>query len=144
LLLHRFLRPLVPLRFVWKRPKGYVAEPKTLGEHLLKRRMELGLTQCQVSTRLLTDETTIGHWEKDQTTPPVRFYPAIFAFLGYDPFPKPTTLPEQLLSKRRALGLSIKRAAKKIGVDEGTFSRWERGDWKPQKSGDTVRKFLAL
>jgi DNA-binding transcriptional regulator YiaG len=61
----------------------------------------------------------------------VRSFPAIFGFLGYDPFPAPTTVSEKIAAKRRELGWSIKEAAKRIGVDEGTFSRWENGEWKP-------------
>jgi DNA-binding transcriptional regulator YiaG len=104
----------------------------------------LGLTQYQVSLQLLTTVETILLWEKHRATPSARYYPAIFRFLGFDPFPSPTTLPEQIASKRRILGLSIRDAAKLVGVDEGTFSRWESGEWKPRMSGDAVRHFLAL
>ncbi len=83
-------------------------------------------------------------WEKDQTLPVVRYYPAIFGFLGYDPFPPPTTLPERIAAQRRRLGLTIKKAAEKAGVDEGTFAQWERGTWKPRLSGKVVQGFLAL
>src|SRR6185312_15956348 len=124
--------------------KACPAEPKTLGEHLLKRRMEQGLTQAQVGQELGTDEWTVGNWEKDRTFPAVRYFPAIFRFLGYDPFPEPITLSEKLLAKRRALGLSVKRAAIQIGVNEGTFARWERGEWKPLKSDALVRRFLEI
>jgi hypothetical protein len=44
----------------------------------------------------------------------------------------------------RRLGLSLKEAARKIGVDEDTFLRRERGDWKPRKSQYAVEAFLAL
>jgi len=82
-----------------------------LGEHLLKRRMERGLTQDQAGKDLGTDEWTVGNWEKDRTFPAVRYFPAIFRFLGYDPFPMPTTLPERMIARRRVLGLSVRRAA---------------------------------
>jgi DNA-binding transcriptional regulator YiaG len=144
LLWYLILRPYVPVRFIWLRPKGYTDQPKSLGEHLLKRRMELGLTQYQVSLQLLTTVETILFWEKDRAKPSARFYPAIFRFLGFDPFPPPTTLPEQIASKRRSLGLSIRAAAKLIEVDEATFSRWESGEWKPRQSGDALRRFLEL
>jgi hypothetical protein len=78
-----------------------------------------------------TDEWTVGNWEKDRTFPAARYFPAIFQFLGYDPFPEPITVSEKLLAKRRALGLSVKRAAAKIGVDERTFTSWERGTRRP-------------
>src|SRR5437868_10511141 len=96
--------------------------------------MELGLTQLQVSFQLHTDEYTVGNWEKDRTVPAVRFFPGIFAFLGYDPFPVPVTLGERIARRRRELGLSIKSAAKLIGVDEGSFGHWEHGTRKPMRA----------
>lgn len=143
MLLHQSLRPLVPLSLRFVRPKAYPAEPKTLGEHLLKRRMEQERTQAEVGRELGTDEWTVGNWEKDRTFPAVRYFPAIFRFLGYDPFPEPTTLSAKLLAKRRALGLSVKQAAAKVGVHEGTFGAWERNG-APAKSPDTaLLAFLA-
>jgi DNA-binding XRE family transcriptional regulator len=87
---------------------------------------------------------TYALWENDRIKPTIRFYPAIFRFLGYDPFPAATTLPEQIAAQRRRLGLSSRAAAAKIGVDEGTFRRWESGEWKPRMSGKAVETFLAL
>lgn len=81
-------------------------------------------------------------WEADQATPTVRYYPAIFQFLGYDPFAAPETLGERLAARRRQLGLTIVAAAKLTGVDEGTFRRWERGTWRPRMSGSAVARFL--
>jgi hypothetical protein len=82
-------------------------------------------------------------WETDKATPTVRYWPAVLRFLGYDPLPEPRSLPEKLAAKRRKLGLTIAEAAKLIGVDEGTFGRWERGDWKPRNSHAAVRRFLS-
>ena len=67
------------------------------------------------------------NWEKGHTEPPVLAMPAIFKFLGYDPFPKPKTLSEQLLAKRRKTGWSIREAARLASVDPGTWANWERG-----------------
>jgi transcriptional regulator with XRE-family HTH domain len=53
--------------------------------------------------------------------------PAVVRFLGYDPFPSPTTLPERLLAKRREKGWTINRAARTVGVDPGTWRDWEAG-----------------
>lgn len=35
-------------------------------------------------------------------------------------------MAEQLLAARRRKGLSVKRAAARIGVDEATLTKWER------------------
>ena len=75
---------------------------------------------------------TLLHWEKGQTAPDVVLYPRILAFLGYDPFPAPQSLPERLLAKRRAMGWTIKEAAQELGVDEGTWIAWECGTTAPR------------
>jgi len=132
------------LTLKWARPKAYPEHPKTIGEHLLKRRIESGKTQQQVATGLLASVDVYALWEKDRADPSVRYFPAVFCFLGYDPFPPPTTLAERIASKRRELGLPIMQAAKLVGVDEGTFSRWESGEWKPRKSAAIVQRFLEM
>ena len=82
-------------------------------------------------------------WEQDRSTPSIRYYPSISAFHGYDPFPAPRTVAEQIATKRRRLGLSFREAADLLGVDEGTVSRWESGEWKPRMSQEAVQSFLV-
>jgi len=53
--------------------------------------------------------------------------PAIFQFLGYDPFTEPRALSERLLAKRREMGWTIKEAARVAGIDPCTWRDWERG-----------------
>ncbi|HUO98107.1 MAG TPA: YifB family Mg chelatase-like AAA ATPase [Rhizomicrobium sp.] len=139
-----FLHPHVPVSLKHPRPKPYTESPKTLGEHLLRRRLTLGLTQTQVSFWLAITADTLLLWEKDRVQPEARYFPAIYGFLGYDPLPVPTTLAERITRQRLRLGLSIKATAKLLGVDEGSVSHWERGDRQPRLSGDTVSRFLAM
>ena len=47
----------------------------------------------------------------------------ILAFLGYDPFPNPAKFSEQLAALRRTRGWTIKEAARKLGVDGGTWGK---------------------
>ena len=103
----------------------YPHEPRTLGEHLKKRRHELELRQKDVAARLWVNEWTIVNWEKDKTQPSVRYLPRIIDFLGYDPYPAPQSLADELVAQRRRLGLSRKRLARKLTIDEGTLTRWE-------------------
>ncbi len=112
-------------------PKPYPTDPKTVGGHLKKRRYELGLRQKDVACRLGVNEDTILNWERGKTLPPVRLVPRIIRFLGYNPYPAPHTLGEQLLTQRRRLGLSRKHMARELGVDVGTLKRWERGTSRP-------------
>jgi len=138
-----FPLPHVPLTFRWVRPKAFPDNPKTLGEHLHKRRAVLGLIQAQAAEALGVSTWTYLLWETDRTTPTIRYYPAIFDFLGCDPFPEPTTLPERIAAQRRKLGLSIERASELVGVDESTFARWERGERHPGKLEKVLERFLA-
>jgi transcriptional regulator with XRE-family HTH domain len=77
------------------------------------------------------DERTLRWWERDDRSPIVSAYPNIIAYLGYEPWPEPSTLGEALLAERRRRGGEIRVAAELVGVDEGTWRRWERGVWKP-------------
>jgi len=84
-------------------------------------------------------------WERDEREPAIRFYPAIVAFLGYEPWPKPRTLPEALLAERRRRGIEIHSASELVGVDEGTWGRWERSVWKPTpRMISLIDHFLGL
>ena len=72
----------------WKPlPPAYPRELKTLGDHLRKRRLDLGLLQKQVADRLEVNAMTICNWETNRTSPQLRFVPRILSFLGYNPNP---------------------------------------------------------
>jgi len=105
----------------------------TLGAKLEIRRRELGLTQREAARELSCDAKTLMWWERNERPPYVSAYPAIIAFLGYEPWPEPTTLAEALIAVRRRRGLEIRKVAALIGMDEGTWGRWERGEWKPTR-----------
>ena len=118
--------------------KPYDFKPKYLGDHVRSKRLEMGLTQKEVADQLGVVPWTILNWEKDRTEPPIKPIPAIVQFLGYDPLPEPTTLPQSMFAKRREMGWSIKDAAEAVGVDPATWGNWA--------SGQTIayRKHLAL
>ena len=132
----------MPLTLNYERPKQWPENPKTLGEHLLRRRRELGKKQVEIAQELAVDENTYLHWEKDQTYPGADHFPRIFGFLGYDPLPAPTTLGQQIARQRLRLGLSLEAAAASIGVDSGSMSRWERGLQSPKYRMEAVELFL--
>ena len=56
----------------------------------------------------------------------VRFVPRLIKWLGYDPFPEPTTAGEEIVAKRRRAGISRKRLAKEMGIDESTLEKIEK------------------
>lgn len=65
----------------------YDFEPKTLGDHVRRRRLKMRLMQKEVADRLGVNSWTILNWEKGHTEPSTVSIPAIVQFLGYDPFP---------------------------------------------------------
>jgi transcriptional regulator with XRE-family HTH domain len=58
-------------------------------------------------------------------------------FLGYNPFPVPQNIGEQLVQYRKMQGLSQEEFARCLKVDPATLGRWERRERRPEG------KFLA-
>ncbi len=106
-------------------------ELNTLGDHLLRRRLVLNLLQRQVAEQLHVDKTSVYNWETNRTKPGMEYIPAIIRFLGYNPLPPAEGWADRLLQCRTVLGLTQKQASVRIGVDQGTLARWERGEREP-------------
>jgi transcriptional regulator with XRE-family HTH domain len=105
--------------------------PQTVGDHIRKKRLGLKLHQKDVAEQLGVDQTSVFNWEGNRSNPEIRYMPAIIDFLGYNPLSAANTLAEQLVRQRTTLGLSQKESAGRIGVDQGTLARWERGEREP-------------
>jgi transcriptional regulator with XRE-family HTH domain len=103
----------------------YPRHPQTIGEHILKRRCEQELFQKDVGRQIGVSARTIMNWEKSKAEPGVQYYPAIFAFLGYDPFPEPKTLGEKVIAWRRQNGVTRKSLAQRLGIDEAALAKRE-------------------
>ena len=113
-------------------PLPYPAQLNTIGDHLRKRRLDLGMTQCQVAEKLGVTECSIWNWEANYSSPQLRFIPRIIAFLGYDPNDTQTgSFGERLVAYRYKTGLSQKDLARQLGIDPATLGRWERGEGRP-------------
>jgi len=134
---YRFSQPDQPMPLVL--PQSYAGgrvvrmpiEPKTVGDHIRRRRLQLHLLQRDVAERIGVDKTSIFNWEANTATPEIRYMPTIIRFLAYNPLPPAEGWAGQLLRRRTTLGLSQKQAARKLGVDAGTLARWERGEREP-------------
>jgi DNA-binding XRE family transcriptional regulator len=63
-------------------PRAYPRALCTLGDHLRKRRLDLGLLQRGVAERLGADPCSVTNWELNRTKPALWFLPAIVRFLG--------------------------------------------------------------
>jgi len=60
--------------------------PKTIGEHLRKRRLELKLCLAEAAPRMGVSVPTLGLWELGRVFPKHCYHAQITAFLGYDGF----------------------------------------------------------
>jgi transcriptional regulator with XRE-family HTH domain len=114
-------------------PEQYPKEINSLGDHLRKRRLDLGLLQREVAEKIGVDESTIYNWERQRTVPEIRFIARIIEFLGYDPIKEPESFGEKLKIRRLKLGLSQRKLATIFGIDPGTLGSWEGGRHKPTK-----------
>lgn len=93
------------------------------------------------------DEYTLMNWELGRTeTIPARSMPAIIAYLGYNPEPRPTQVGAQLRRKRRSLGWTTGEAARGNSVDQSTWETWEKLDRWPAypRYRKLLEEFLAL
>ena len=105
---------------------------RTLGDHLRRRRLDLGLLRREAAARLGAHVATLANWEVGRAAPALWFYPAILVFLEYDPRPPaPGRLGQQLQHHRRGRGLTQAALAHQLGVDPGTLARWEHGTREP-------------
>ena len=64
-------------------PAQYPRELNTLGDHLRKHRLDLGLLQREIAEQIGVEESTITNWERQRTVPEIRYIPRIVEFLGY-------------------------------------------------------------
>ena len=111
----------------------------TLGDHLRKKRLDLGLLQKDVAQRLGVETDSVTNWEKGRTSPRLQLMPRIIEFLGYTPFTVQTgSLGERIVQLRRTLGIRQDRLAHQLGVDPSTLARWERGEGHPNASYEPI------
>lgn len=95
---------------------AYLEYPRTVGEHLKKVRLDRRLPQKDAARAMGCNPVTLLQWEKGRVAPDVRFWPAILAFLGYDPRPEPESSGGRSNGAREDEGPTEPRA--------GGGSRW--------------------
>jgi DNA-binding XRE family transcriptional regulator len=121
---------------------SYPAKLITLGNHLRKRRLNLGLLQSDVAQKIGVDKTTIHNWETNQNNPSLHFIPRIIEFIGYFPFDSPADQGLAIRTYRKATGITRKLMAKELGINPSTLAKWEKGKGKP--SSELLEKVNAL
>lgn len=125
--------PFCHVRLSAKRPKyaAYPAVLETYGDHIRVRRVGLGLSQKRAAERIGVDETSVFNWESNRVKPAVRLIPNIIRFLGYCPYTPGMPLKGWLKLVRQNLGYSQEGVAWALGIDAGTWRRWEAGLRQP-------------
>lgn len=114
--------------------REFSGEPVTLGDHIRRRRLELGLEQRELARQLGADDMTVCNWEKGRTFPSIRFLPRVVRFLGYVPFQlESLSVGERIRLRRMLLGLSQRELARRLSVDPSTVRRWETGKRVPAR-----------
>lgn len=106
----------------------------TLGDFILKTRLDLDLTQHKVAQLLKTDIATIRNWENNRTQISLPFRPRVIEFIGYCPYDASLSWGLKLKERRENFGLSIKELAQILKVDPCTIAYWEREEHQPTKA----------
>lgn len=116
----------IALKVACPLPQAYPHQLVTWGDHVRKRRLDLGLLQKDVARILQVNKDTICNWENNRTSPALIHLPKIIDFLSYAPyFGSCQGLGEKIAQYRQFLGLSQRKLSKHIGVDPSTVERWE-------------------
>jgi transcriptional regulator with XRE-family HTH domain len=106
---------------------GYPTELRTIGDHIRRRRLDLGLSQRKAAARMGVSNSKIENWEGSQTTPPTAYLTRISGFLGYEVDDPAASLVRALAGYRQAAGLTRAELARRIGVHPTVVFRWETG-----------------
>jgi DNA-binding XRE family transcriptional regulator len=134
--------PFCKITLITTKPTKIPQNSQTWGEHIKKRRLELGLFQLQVAEIIGVTESTINNWEKHRSDPMLWVIPKVIEFLGYVPDLQPTqSLGQRIKAYRYLRGLNQKDLARELDVDPTTLGRWELDDNQPEEK---IKKKLEL
>ena len=125
----------------------------TIGDHIKKRRIELGLTQQELASILGINESTLHNWEQSCAKPRGILIPRIVRFLELDGalwnlltgYPATTTtFREYLLKNRVDSSLTQNQLAHLIGVSVDTIRSWEKGRFTPTRGHEMKIRELFM
>lgn len=116
--------------------KEYPKALDTIGDHIKKRRLELNLYQKDVAKIIGVKEESIYNWENNYSEPQIHLLPKIIEFLKYIPYNlhnNNMTIGDKIIFYRKLHGLSQRRLAEFLEVDETTIRDWEKEKHQPEK-----------
>jgi transcriptional regulator with XRE-family HTH domain len=116
---------------------------RTWGDYIKIRRLDLKLTKRQLSLNLNVSDITIYLWERNKVKPSLAQIPIIIEFLGRDPFETAAeSLGNRIRECRRVHGLSKKKLAQLLKIDQSTIGNWEKGEHQSTKR--LIDEFLSF
>ncbi|MGK2907631.1 MAG: helix-turn-helix transcriptional regulator [Desulfuromonadales bacterium] len=124
-------------------PKEFTQEPVTLGDHLRRRRLALGLYQKDVAAKIGVTTSSIWNWEHGWSITS-RCIPKVIEFLGYNPIPCPDEVMERLGWYKHVNGLTLEQLGVEMGRDPEQLSDWLAGRHNPcRRNQEEVELFLS-
>ena len=120
----------------------FAQEPATLGDHLRRRRLELGLYQKDVAAQIGVTVSTIWNWEHGWTVD-FRYIPQILTFHGYNPISCPEDPLDRLAWYKQAKGLNFEELGDQMGRDPEQLADWLSGRHKPcRRDQKEIERFM--
>lgn len=95
--------------------------------------MDLGLTQRTLAERLGCWSVTVAAWERGDSEPLARRWPAIERVLGPGLVPERNSLPGRVKAARLRLGLTQEQVAARAKLDPRTVRNVEAGRHRPSR-----------
>jgi transcriptional regulator with XRE-family HTH domain len=141
-----FLKFLLTLTIprVYDQQNGYPESPKTIGEHIRKRRPDLKLLQSDVVGIIGVSECTIFCWEKGLRESSTKCIPRIIDFLGYTPFECPGDILGRLSYFKRIKGLTFRELGELMGRDHRQLADWLSSHKTPGcRNLESMNQFLV-
>lgn len=139
----------LPFKRLFNRPfqVSCPENPLTLGEHLRKKRLDLGLFQDDVAKILKIRSGSLNKWELNHVAPALDLYPRIIEFLGYFPFDIDTSsIGGKVKAYRYLRGMNQKELANMWKVTKRKIHAWEAGLEVPksQMRRDIEKSYTAV
>ena len=132
----------IPLKI--QQSEELVKKPVTLGDHLRRRRLELGLYQKDVALQIGVTASTVWNWENGWSSITLSCMPKVIKFLGYNPIPCPDDIIESLGWYKQINGLTMEQLGTEMGIDSEQLADWLSGRHKPCRSNrEKVKRFLG-
>ncbi len=121
---------------------GYPTNPVTIGDHIRKRRMDLGFLQKEVAEIIGVTESSVWNWEHG-TEPELQYYPKIIRFLGYVPFKCPDDTVGRLAWYRKVNGITVVELGQRMNIHPDQLYDWLSCTRRPfNKNLQRIEQFL--